>query len=146
MKSRATSIYWESDGSSSSSSSSSSSYSVLWVASKQQKGGLASCSSSGGKTKTWGMASRGWVDVDMVLGQPQKTARLNKVLSRAHILGMTATFKSSEVFTRLSRMMAPLPMTITFLGTSSGGGPSDSRNCSSLVADLQPDGSLWSAP
>lgn len=74
-----------------------------------------------------------------------KDCEIEQVLSRAH-LGMTATFKSSEVFTRLSRMMAPLPMTITFLGTSSGGGPSDSRNCSSLVADLQPDGSLWSAP
>ncbi|GAW01946.1 Zinc phosphodiesterase ELAC protein 1 [Lentinula edodes] len=34
-------------------------------------------------------------------------------------------------------------MTVTFLGTSSGGGPSTSRNCSSLVADVLGDGSLW---
>ncbi|KZP24835.1 hypothetical protein FIBSPDRAFT_856635 [Athelia psychrophila] len=39
--------------------------------------------------------------------------------------------------------MAPLPMSVTFLGTSSGGGPSESRNCSSLVADVLGDGSLW---
>ncbi|KAH9971277.1 beta-lactamase-like protein [Russula compacta] len=30
-----------------------------------------------------------------------------------------------------------------FLGTSSGGGPTDSRNCSSLVLDIVGDGSLW---
>jgi ribonuclease Z len=35
-------------------------------------------------------------------------------------------------------------MVITFLGTSSGGGPSESRNCSSLVADVLGNGSLWS--
>lgn len=35
-------------------------------------------------------------------------------------------------------------MTATFLGTSSGGGPSESRNCSSLVLDVVGDGSLWS--
>ncbi|KAJ3997969.1 beta-lactamase-like protein [Lentinula boryana] len=34
-------------------------------------------------------------------------------------------------------------MTVTFLGTSSGGGPSTSRNCSSLVADVLGDNSLW---
>ncbi|KAI0319104.1 beta-lactamase-like protein [Amylostereum chailletii] len=34
-------------------------------------------------------------------------------------------------------------MNVTFLGTSSGGGPSDSRNCSSLVLDIVGDGSLW---
>ena len=44
---------------------------------------------------------------------------------------------------RLYRM-APLSMTVTFLGTSSGGGPSESRNCSSLVADVHGDNSLWS--
>jgi ribonuclease Z len=35
-------------------------------------------------------------------------------------------------------------MTATFLGTSSGGGPTESRNCSSLVLDVVGDGSLWS--
>ena len=35
-------------------------------------------------------------------------------------------------------------MTVAFLGTSSGGGPSESRNCSSLVLDIIGDGSLWS--
>ncbi|CAK5279563.1 unnamed protein product [Mycena citricolor] len=35
-------------------------------------------------------------------------------------------------------------MNVTFLGTSSGGGPSESRNCSSLVLDcLLRDGKLW---
>lgn len=33
---------------------------------------------------------------------------------------------------------------VTFLGSSSGGGPSESRNCSSLVADVLCDGTLWS--
>lgn len=37
-------------------------------------------------------------------------------------------------------------MTATFLGTSSGGGPTESRNCSSLVLDVVGDGSLWSIP
>ena len=36
-------------------------------------------------------------------------------------------------------------MTITFLGTTSGGGPTTTRNCSSLVVDALGDGSLWSA-
>lgn len=34
-------------------------------------------------------------------------------------------------------------MAATFLGTSSGGGPTESRNCSSLVLDVVGDGSLW---
>ena len=33
---------------------------------------------------------------------------------------------------------------VTFLGTSSGGGPTKTRNCSSLVVDMLGDGSLWS--
>ncbi|KAF9476598.1 hypothetical protein BDN70DRAFT_839047 [Pholiota conissans] len=36
-------------------------------------------------------------------------------------------------------------MSVTFLGTSSGGGPSESRNCSSLVCDMLADQTLWSA-
>ncbi|KAL0947202.1 hypothetical protein HGRIS_013319 [Hohenbuehelia grisea] len=32
---------------------------------------------------------------------------------------------------------------ITFLGTSSGGGPSESRNCSCLIADVVGNGNLW---
>ena len=35
-------------------------------------------------------------------------------------------------------------ITVTFIGTTSGGGPSQSRNCSSLVVDTLGDGSLWS--
>ncbi|KAJ7480454.1 beta-lactamase-like protein [Mycena galericulata] len=35
------------------------------------------------------------------------------------------------------------PMTVTLLGTCSGGGPNESRNCSSLVVDCLRDGSLW---
>ncbi|KAF8264557.1 beta-lactamase-like protein [Lactarius quietus] len=34
-------------------------------------------------------------------------------------------------------------MSAFFLGTSSGGGPSESRNCSSLILDIVGDGSLW---
>ncbi|KAI9510726.1 beta-lactamase-like protein [Russula earlei] len=37
----------------------------------------------------------------------------------------------------------PQKMTATFLGTSSGGGPTESRNCSSLILDIVGDGSLW---
>ena len=36
-------------------------------------------------------------------------------------------------------------MSAIFLGTSSGGGPTESRNCSSLVLDIVGDGSLWSS-
>lgn len=36
-------------------------------------------------------------------------------------------------------------ITVTFLGTSSGGGPTKSRNCSSLVLDILGDETLWSA-
>lgn len=36
-------------------------------------------------------------------------------------------------------------ITVTFLGTSSGGGPTKTRNCSSLVVDMLGDGTLWSA-
>ncbi|KAJ7460363.1 beta-lactamase-like protein [Mycena galericulata] len=35
------------------------------------------------------------------------------------------------------------PMTVTFLGTCSGGGPNESCNCSSLIVDCLRDGSLW---
>ncbi|TFK89376.1 hypothetical protein K466DRAFT_30400 [Polyporus arcularius HHB13444] len=34
-------------------------------------------------------------------------------------------------------------ITVTFLGTTSGGGPSETRNCSSLVVDALGNGSLW---
>ncbi|GBE86099.1 Zinc phosphodiesterase ELAC protein [Sparassis crispa] len=34
-------------------------------------------------------------------------------------------------------------ITVTFLGTTSGGGPTETRNCSSLVLDPLSDGSLW---
>ncbi|KAH8091789.1 beta-lactamase-like protein [Cristinia sonorae] len=37
----------------------------------------------------------------------------------------------------------PPTMSVTFLGTSSGGGPIESRNCSSLVLDVLGDNSLW---
>jgi len=33
--------------------------------------------------------------------------------------------------------------TITFLGTSSGGGPNDTRSCSSLALDINESGDLW---
>ncbi|KAF9050723.1 Metallo-hydrolase/oxidoreductase [Hymenopellis radicata] len=34
-------------------------------------------------------------------------------------------------------------LSVTFLGTSSGGGPTTARNCSSLLADIQGNGKLW---
>ncbi|KAI5119212.1 hypothetical protein M0805_007723 [Coniferiporia weirii] len=34
-------------------------------------------------------------------------------------------------------------MSVTFLGTSSGGGPSETRSCSSLVLDIVGNGDLW---
>ncbi|EJD04634.1 uncharacterized protein FOMMEDRAFT_107442 [Fomitiporia mediterranea MF3/22] len=34
-------------------------------------------------------------------------------------------------------------MSVTFLGTSSGGGPSDTRSCSSLALDILGNGDLW---
>lgn len=36
-------------------------------------------------------------------------------------------------------------ISVTFLGTASGGGPSESRNCSSLICEISNDGTLWSA-
>ncbi|KAJ7602474.1 hypothetical protein FB45DRAFT_966396 [Roridomyces roridus] len=44
----------------------------------------------------------------------------------------------------LSRLEMAQAMTVHFLGTSSGGGPSESRNCSSLVVDCLKTGQLWS--
>ena len=35
-------------------------------------------------------------------------------------------------------------MSVTFLGTTSGGGPTDTRNCSSLVVDATGRGASWS--
>ncbi|KAJ7219045.1 beta-lactamase-like protein [Mycena pura] len=43
----------------------------------------------------------------------------------------------------LSAAQMTRAMTVTFLGTCSGGGPTESRNCSSLVVDCLGDGSLW---
>ncbi|KAI0078567.1 hypothetical protein K474DRAFT_1696943 [Panus rudis PR-1116 ss-1] len=37
----------------------------------------------------------------------------------------------------------PHDMVVTFLGTASGGGPTETRNCSSLVLNALGDGSLW---
>ena len=37
-------------------------------------------------------------------------------------------------------------MAITFLGTSSGGGPCDTRSCSSVALDLLGNGDLWCKP
>lgn len=44
---------------------------------------------------------------------------------------------------RNSRMIQDI--TVKFLGTSSGGGPTMARNCSSLVVDMLGNGTLWSA-
>lgn len=41
---------------------------------------------------------------------------------------------------------AVAPMSLTFLGTSAGGGPTASRSCSSLVLDIMGNGELWSTP
>jgi len=49
---------------------------------------------------------------------------------------------STKIF--LSEAQMATAMSVTFLGTSSGGVPSLSRNRSSLVAHILGDGSLWS--
>ncbi|KAF9066856.1 beta-lactamase-like protein [Rhodocollybia butyracea] len=67
------------------------------------------------------------------------------------MLRLSARLSHSPLFVRHSSssrfhipaQMLTTTMTVTFLGTSSGGGPSQSRNCSSLVADLLGDGKLW---
>lgn len=41
-------------------------------------------------------------------------------------------------------MSNPHNINLTFLGTASGGGPTETRNCSSLVVDALNDGTLWS--
>ncbi len=78
------------------------------------------------------------------------TAFLPTITSRTQALGiiqelagnyMNKTFKSAHFAITNSRSMAH-SMHVTFLGTASGGGPSDTRNCSSLVADIG-RGSLW---
>lgn len=56
----------------------------------------------------------------------------------------------TDVFRQYSRLNARYKMLhndiiLTFLGTTSGGGPTETRNCSSLVLDLLEDGHLWSA-
>jgi len=53
--------------------------------------------------------------------------------------------QASSVSQRAPPRSANMPpmMSVTFLGTSSGGGPIDSRNCSSLVMDVLGDGTLW---
>ncbi|KAH9846353.1 beta-lactamase-like protein [Lenzites betulinus] len=43
---------------------------------------------------------------------------------------------------RHARLMSS-NITVTFLGTTSGGGPTETRNCSSLVVDPLGDGTLW---
>ena len=44
---------------------------------------------------------------------------------------------------RRDSRMSP-DIAVTFLGTSSGGGPTKTRNCSSLVVDMLGDETLWS--
>lgn len=34
-------------------------------------------------------------------------------------------------------------MSVTFLGTSSGGGPNDTRSCSSLALEIRGNGDIW---
>ncbi|KAJ3770998.1 beta-lactamase-like protein [Lentinula raphanica] len=60
-----------------------------------------------------------------------------------HSLIFTRSFSTSHSEIYIPKKMLTSTMTVTFLGTSSGGGPSTSRNCSSLVADVLGDNSLW---
>lgn len=55
-------------------------------------------------------------------------------------------FHSSSLRQKIFISEMTRSMSVSFLGTSSGGGPTATRNCSSLVADVLADGSLWSMP
>ena len=44
-----------------------------------------------------------------------------------------------------SRAAMSRDITVHFIGTTSGGGPTETRNCSSLVVDMFGNGQLWSA-
>ncbi|KAJ3742062.1 beta-lactamase-like protein [Lentinula detonsa] len=68
-------------------------------------------------------------------------ARITTRLSR--FLSSTRSLPTSRSAIYIPKKMLTSTMTVTFLGTSSGGGPSTSRNCSSLVADVLGDNSLW---
>ncbi|KAI0822037.1 beta-lactamase-like protein [Trametes gibbosa] len=61
-------------------------------------------------------------------------------LRRTQTLGLSRHLKISCV--RQGRLMSS-KITVTFLGTTSGGGPTETRNCSSLVVDPVGDGVLW---
>ena len=71
----------------------------------------------------------------------QRSAVPDNLPSRARVY--YPKLKSSHL--HLTYTMSAPTMSVSFLGTSSGGGPSESRNCSSLVCDMLADKSLWSA-
>ena len=55
-------------------------------------------------------------------------------------LAPTVLFRHKSTRSKMSNNI-----TLTFLGTTSGGGPTETRNCSSLVVDALGTSSLWSA-
>ncbi|KAJ7063068.1 beta-lactamase-like protein [Mycena amicta] len=56
---------------------------------------------------------------------------------------MLRAFQCTPRFQRFYSTMARRTMNVTFLGTCSGGGPNESRNCSSLVLDCLGNNTLW---
>ncbi|KAF5331141.1 hypothetical protein D9619_005747 [Psilocybe cf. subviscida] len=63
------------------------------------------------------------------------------MISRGRVIGLIRRGSIPSISTTTTTMSTG--MSVTFLGTSSGGGPSETRNCSSLVCDMLADGSLW---
>ncbi|KAI0357287.1 hypothetical protein OH77DRAFT_151898 [Trametes cingulata] len=63
------------------------------------------------------------------------TASKLRVHDNSHKLRFKSTTSTARKMSR--------NITVTFLGTTSGGGPTETRNCSSLVVEPLGDGSLW---
>ena len=61
--------------------------------------------------------------------------------STTHIPTITDTHYREEEF--WNRIEMTHRMSVTFLGTSSGGGPVDTRSCSSQALDIVGNGNLW---
>ena len=67
-------------------------------------------------------------------------ASLTSRLSSTHDVSVVAASK----ITTFPMSYPRNNMVVTFLGTTSGGGPTETRNCSSLVVDPAGSGYLWS--
>lgn len=79
------------------------------------------------------------------LGRPTHFLRMSLAVSStgtSHAAAMISSTADSFPPPRPQPMVHDI--TVTFLGTTSGGGPSETRNCSSLVVQPLGDARLWS--